>query len=177
MDSKTNHSTSTLLNTLIEYLTKYERLGKTAGLKFNWKEHIQNLKPKLRKILIILKRMKDRISNNDLQKLAVGIFFSKIQYGITMYRTTKLKHQDPLPRNTKSLQVMSNKVLRLIKPEKSPIREGGAENLCSYFNFLSINQMIIKFKLLEFWKSLNVETYPLHDRINYILNKTFSNHK
>ena len=34
--------------------------------------------------------------------------------------------------------------------------------------------MIIKFNLLEFWKSLKVETCPLHDRTKSILNKNIS---
>ena len=77
--------------------------------------------------MMILKRMKGRISNNDIRKLAVGIFFSKIQYRIIVYGTVKLKLKDHLLKNTQVLQVMANKEMRFIKPGKSSIREWGTE--------------------------------------------------
>ena len=67
--------------------------------------------------------MKNRVSNDDLRKLAVGTFFSKLQYGITVYGAAKLKPRDPLPKNTEILQIITNKMMRLIKPGRSPVRE------------------------------------------------------
>ena len=142
--------------------------------KLDWRNHILSLIPKLRKTTMILKRIKNTVSNDDLRKLAVGTFISKIQYGITVYGNAKLTQNDPLPRNTARLQVMTNKMMRLIKPGRNTVREWGAEKLCTHLKFLSVNQMVIKFKLLEIWKCINMENYPLSEKISTILNKNIS---
>ena len=51
---------------------------------------------------------------------------------------------------------------------------GGAEKLCTQLQLLSINQMIIKFKLLEMWKIINVKGYPLQREVMATLNKNIS---
>ena len=73
----------------------------------------------------------------------------------------KLKPEDNFPSSTKSIQTIANNMMRVIKPGKSSIREWGTEKLCQDFQFLSINQLIIKSKLLEIWKAFHIESYPL----------------
>ena len=67
-----------------------------------------------------------------------------------MYGAAKLKQRDQLPNNTACIQVMANKIMKLIKPGGSPVREWGTANICLNFNSLSINQMVVKFKSLEY---------------------------
>ena len=67
---------------------------------------------------MVLRRMKNRIPNSELRKLAIGIFLSKIQYGITVYGIAKLKPEDNFPNSTKSLQIIANNMMRVIKPGK-----------------------------------------------------------
>ena len=54
-----------------------------------------------------------------------------------------------LPDNTACLEVMDDEMIKTIKPGKRRVRECDNENLCFKLNVLSINQMIVKFKLLE----------------------------
>ena len=124
--------------------TNCKMMGLILNNKLNWNDHIQNLKPQLRKTLMILKRPKNRVSDEDLRKLAIGIFFSKLQYGMTVYGCAKLNANDRLTRNTLCLQIITNKMMRIIKPGKSTVRQWGTERLCRNLNLLSINQMIIK---------------------------------
>ena len=104
----------------------------------------------------------------------IGILFSKLQYGITVYGCAKLKSNDPSTSNTFCLQIITTKMMRIIKAGRNTTREWDTERLCSNLNLLIITRMIIKFKLLEIWKGLNVENYPLQEVINPMLNMNIS---
>ena len=64
--------------------------------------------------------------------------------------------------------------MRMIRPGRIIVKEWGAEKLCTQLQLLSINQMIIKFKLLEMWKIINVKGYPLQREVMATLNKNIS---
>ena len=120
---------------------------------------------------MVLRRMKNRIPNSKLRKLAIGIFHSAIQYGITVYGIAKLEPEDNFPNTTKSLQIIANNMMRVIKTVKSIIRQWGTEKLCQKLQFFSINQFIIKSKLLEILKTFKIECYPLHELVTESSNK------
>ena len=68
---------------------------------------------------MISRGLKYKVSNDYLGWLAIWIFLSKIQYGITVYGATKLKLEDKMTEATESLQVIANTMMRLIKPRKN----------------------------------------------------------
>ena len=86
-------------------------------------------------------------ASNALTHLSITL--SRIQYGITLCGIAEPKPADDFPNSTKSLQIIANNVMRVIKPGKSNIREWGAQKLFQELKFLSIYQLIIKSKLLE----------------------------
>ena len=76
--------------------------------------------------------------------------------------------------NTLCLQIITTKIMRIIKQGRNTTREWDTERLGSNLNLLIITRMIIKFKLLEIWKGLNVENCPLQEVINPMLNMNIS---
>ena len=98
-------------------------LGITLNNRLNWNDNLSALKSTLRSRIMVLKRLKYRIPSSQLRKVAIAIFISKILYGITVYGAAKLEHGDPLPGTTKSLQVIANTMMRLIKHGKNPTLE------------------------------------------------------
>ena len=61
--------------------------------KLNWEDHIKNFKPKLRKITMVLRRIKYRIPNEQLRKIVIGTFLSKIIYSLTVYVKFKFNQE------------------------------------------------------------------------------------
>ena len=98
-------------------------LGITINNKLNWKDHLNYLKPQLRKTMMVLRRMKYRIPHAELRRIAISLFLSKIRYGLTVYGTAKLRQEDTLPDTTKDLQIVTNTMMRMIRPGRIIIEE------------------------------------------------------
>ena len=61
----------------------------------------------------------------------------------------------------KSAQIAQNKMMRLLV--KAPYNDRTSTNvLLEKTGFLSVNQLAASIKLVEVWKSINVESYPVH---------------
>ena len=103
-------------------------LGITINNKLNWKDHLNYLKPQLRKTMMVLRRMKYRIPHAELRRIAISLFLSKIRYGLTVYGTAKLSQEDTLPNTTKDLQIVTNTMMRMIRPGRIIVKEWGQKS-------------------------------------------------
>ena len=89
-----------------------------------------------------------------------GLFISKIRYGLQLYGRVRVSGNDPECAEFKGIQLVQNKLLRTLNGTKVKDMISIA-NLLDKFNMLSVNQLNAQIKLLEIWKSLNVDKYPL----------------
>ena len=93
-------------------------------------------------------------------KVVDGLFNSRIRYGHQLLGKVHLTNEDPECANIKAIQLIQNRLLRALNNTK--IKDQiSTKSLLEKFGFMSVNQMNYQVKLMEAWKALNVEGYPL----------------
>ena len=97
---------------------------------------------------------------SSVLKLVDGLFTSKIRYGLQLLGKVRTKNDDPLCGVLKSIQMVQNKPLRFLNGTKVK-DQISTKSLLEKFGILSVNQLNAQIKLLEVWKALNFEDYPL----------------
>ena len=88
-------------------------------------------------------------------KLVDGLFTSKIRYGLQLLGQVRTRTDDPECADLKAIQLLRSLNGTLIKDRVS------TSSLLEKYGVLSINQLNAQVKLLEIWKAMNVEGYPL----------------
>ena len=146
---------------------KQEHSAKLLGITFNdkqtWSKHIHGTDgviSGLNKRLFAIKRSKNHIIAESLVKVVDGLFTSKINYGLQLYGKVRMSNVDLKNGDLKSIQKVQNKMVRFLngKTLKDKIH---TKVLLEQANLLSVNQLNAKVKLIEVWKALNIEDYPI----------------
>ena len=98
-----------------------------------------------------------------VMKLIDGLFMSKVRYGLQLYGKVRRNEDSPCGEDFKSIQKIQNNLMRYLAgcqlKDKVSIR-----SLLDKLNMVSVNQLNAQIKLLEMWKSSNIEDYPLQLR-------------
>ena len=128
-------------------------LGIKVSSDMSWKCHIDYICSKMNQRLSILRRLKNKVPQEKLRIIAGAIFTSVARYGIAVYSKPRL-HSDPLREDLKRLQVIQNKMFRLLAGKKLPDKVR-VENLGKKFNMMSINQMTCYHTLTETYNIIN----------------------
>ena len=89
-----------------------------------------------------------------------GIFTSKIRYGLQLLGKVRLNAQDPVCADLREIQLIQNKLLRTLNGTKIKDKVSTV-SLLTKFAMLSVNQLNAQIKLLEMWKVVYVDDYPL----------------
>ena len=93
-------------------------------------------------------------------KLVDGLFMSKVRYGLQLYGKVRRSEDSSKCEDFNSIQKIQNDLMRYLAgcqlKDKVSIR-----SLLDKLNMVSVNQLNAQIKLLEMWKSLHVEDYPL----------------
>ena len=138
-------------------------LGITFQDNLSWKSQIYGkggVLSSLNSRLYIIRRLKSHLSMKSVLKMVDGIFVSKVRYGLQLMGKVRIMDQDPENGDLNAIQMIMNKLLRSINGTK--IKDMvSTKKLLSKFGLLSVNQLNAQIKLLEVWKALNVEDYPL----------------
>ena len=90
-----------------------------------------------------------------------SLWVSKLRYGLQLCFKVRLTNSDLTPACLKSLQTNQNRMLRAIIGSKISDRVS-TESMLKKFGLLSVSQLCAKIKLIEIWKSLNKEYYPIN---------------
>ena len=137
-------------------------LGVWVSNDLKWSHHIEKLESNLRSRLYSLRKMEQFIPKSQLKDVADSIFVSILRYALGLYCPIRIKPDDPVPSSINAIRVTYNDVLRLLcnskRDERKPIGE-----LLGQLGWLSLNQMSCEVRLIEVWKSLNLEDYCLKD--------------
>ena len=129
-------------------------LGIHVSSSMDWKTHISKLQTKLHQRLGILRRLKNKVPQSKLKIIAEAIFTSVARYGIAVYYKPRL-HSDPTCEEQTKLQVIQNKMLRLLAG-KRPSEKVRIEDLLRKFNLMSMNQMASYHVLMETYNAINM---------------------
>ena len=108
----------------------------------------------------ILRRQKSHLSMKSVLRMVDGIFTSKIRYGLQLLGKVRLNFQDPVCADLREIQLIQNKLLRTLNGTKIKDRVSTV-SLLTKFAMLSVNQLNAQVKLLEMWKVVIVDDYPL----------------
>merc|ERR1711951_49589 len=88
-------------------------LGIRVALDMGFKSHIESICGKMNQRLSILRRLSNKIPQEKLRIIAGAIFTSVARYSIAVYSKLRL-HSDPMSEDTHKLQVIQNKMFRLL---------------------------------------------------------------
>ena len=99
-------------------------------------------------------------SQHSSLKLVDGIFTSKLRYGIQLLGKVRMINEDPEVAEFKAIQLVQNNLLRTLNGTRVKDMISIASML-KKFKMLSANQLNASVKLLEVWKALNMDNYPL----------------
>ena len=105
--------------------------------------------------------MRVKINNFNFNfKLVDGLFTSKLRYGLQLLGKVRTSSEDPLGAEFKAIQLVQNNLLRTLSGTKIKDMVSIASML-DKFNMQSVNQTNAGIKLLEIWKAINIDDYPL----------------
>ena len=137
------------------------------GLKFQdnlqWQVQISGkggLLSALNSRLYIIRRLKSHLSKKSILKVVDGIFTSKLRYGLQLFGRARTSDSDTESMDFKAIQLIQNNLIRSLNGTKTKDMIS-ISSLLTKFNMLSANQLNASIKLLEIWKALNVDNYPL----------------
>ena len=93
-------------------------------------------------------------------KLVDGLFTSKLRYGLQLMGKVRTSIEDTVGAEFKDIQLIQNNLLRTLNGTKIKDKVSIASML-DKFKMQSVNQTNASIKLLEIWKALNLDDYPL----------------
>jgi hypothetical protein len=144
-----------------------ESTATLLGIKFQddqrWKAQIHGrggVISSLHSRFYIIRRMRSHLSMKAVLKLVDGLFMSKVRYGLQLYGKVRRSEDNPRCEDFKSIQKVQNDLMRYLAgcqlKDKVSIR-----SLLDKLNMVSVNQLNAQIKLLEMWKTVHIEEYPL----------------
>ena len=144
-----------------------ERSACLLGIKFQdnlqWRTQINGkggLLSALNSRLYIIRRLQSHLNKKAILKVVDGLFTSKLRYGLQLYGRVRSRDTDPECEDFKSIQLIQNNLMRSLNGSK--VKDMiSISSLLTKFGMLSVNQLNAQVKLVEMWKAINVDDYPL----------------
>ena len=93
-------------------------------------------------------------------KIVQSLWFSKLRYGLQLCAVTRSNENDPKNSNMKELQYAQNRMLRLLDGSRIKDKKS-IQSLLQKFKVPSVNQLACEIRLMEAWKSRNIQSYPV----------------
>ncbi len=130
-----------------------------------WTAQIKKVKQKVNHGLYTLRRLRGQLDRKCLKILAEGLVMSHLRYCNSTFLSDQIRitENDPKHKNLYELQLLQNKMLRIIHgvktKDKVPIRK-----LLEKTEMLSINQLTCQSMLMDTWKAthLGLESISAH---------------
>ena len=145
---------------IIKRTTSTKLLGIYIEESQEWNEHVKALKSTLNQRLFVIRRLMNQIPGPKLMGIVHALWISKVRYGLQLCTKVQLRETDPSSACLRTLQLTQNRLLRLLNGSKKSDKIS-IKSMLNKFGLLSINQLAAKIKLIETWKSINKEGYPI----------------
>ena len=125
-------------------------LGLHINSDFKWSTHIDKISIELKKRIGLLRRIRNRVPKNKIVTISEAIFNSIIRYGCAVYLNPVYEEEEikvrKLPKPTATLQILQNKMIRVILGLKKDIN---IMNVRNKIEMMSVNQMCVYHTVLE----------------------------
>ena len=118
----------------------------------------------LNQINFILRRLRNHLDKPRTKKVADSIWTSKLRYGLQLYGPIRKETADSHSVDLDRLQTAQNNMLRTLENIRISYKIS-AKSLLERNQMLSVNRTPAQIKLMEMWKSKNIESYPLKPEI------------
>ena len=130
-------------------------LGVQVQNSLEWSHHVQKVKGKVNYGIATLRRLHGLLRRKHLKAIAEGIVMSNIRYGLSTFMAgrVRLSNNDPVNQELSDLQIKMNDMMRVILNVKRKDKLG-VQKMLEKCEMLSLNQLICKTILVEFWKIL-----------------------
>ena len=138
-------------------------LGMTIESNQGWNEHFKGpngLINALNRRTFSIRRIKQQIPHKNTMRVVQSIWMSKLRYGLQLCNKVRTTSTDPINYNMHSAQVAQNKMLRMLNGS-SKTDHVSTKHLLEKFNLPSVNQLAAEIKIIEAWKIMNVQGYPI----------------
>ena len=147
----------------IEVSDHTKLLGMEIQGNQNWNEHFRGkngLISSLEKRTFAIRRISNQIPKTQLMRIVQGLWMSKLRYGLQLCNSVRISSEDTQSGNMKATQTAQNKMIRMIENVslKDHLRSA---DLLKKNGLLSVNQLAAQIKLVESWKAVNTENYPI----------------
>ena len=125
-------------------------------IKWKWNEHLNGkggVISSLNQRLFLLRRLKGQLNKKSPKKVADSLFTSKIRYGLQLLGKVRVTEKDPKQNDMDSIQLIQNKLVRLLNNVKLSDRQT-TRSLLKNIDLLSVNQLNSSIKLTDYGKLL-----------------------
>ena len=140
--------------------TNTKLLGMFIEESQEWDVHFKKLTTSLNQRLWVIRRIMKRIPKEKLIGIVHSLWISKLRYGLQLCTKVRINDSDPKTSKMKALQVTQNRMLRLLNGTKLKDKIN-TKSMLEKFGLPSVNQLAAKIKIIEVWKIINKEGYPL----------------
>ena len=141
-------------------------LGVTIDERQKWKEQINDLTNALNKRTFAIRRISNQLPKNEVLKVVQCLWMAKLRYSLQLCNQVRTKSEDPSNLQMDAVQVAQNKMLRML--DWITLKDHvSSQSLLQKYKLLSVNQLAAQIKLVEAWKSINRDNYPLKLEPNY----------
>ena len=147
-------------DTSISRTTHTKLLGVIIEESQEWNYHVNGLKSSLNQRLFIIRRIIRQIPRTKIMSVVHSLWVSKLRYGLQLCTKVRLTTSESTTANMKALQLTQNRLLRMLNGSKIKDKVS-TQSMLKKFGLLSVNRLAAKIKLVEIWKSLNREDYPI----------------
>ena len=147
----------------IHQVNQAKLLGITFDDNQKWDSQINGkggIVSSLSQRLFLLRRLSNSVNKKSLKKVADSLFTSKIRYGLQLLGKVRWNESDTVTQDLKNIQLIQNKMLRLLNGKKL-IDKVSTKELLNNLEMLSVNQMNASIKITEAWKNAQDIDYPL----------------
>ena len=125
-----------------------------------WKEQLNDLTNALNKRTYAIRRISNQLPKNEVLKVVQCLWMAKLRYGLQLCNQVRTKPEDPTNIQLDAVQVAQNKMLRML--DRVTLKDHVSSiSLAKKYNLPSVNQLAAQIKLIEAWKCLHRDNYPL----------------
>ena len=147
-------------NSEVQRTNKTKLLGVFLEDSQEWHEHFKQLRCSLNQRLFVIRRISNQIPSEKIMSVVHSLWMSKLRYGLQLCHKVRLNDSDKTSALMTSLQLTQNRLLRALNNTRIKDKIS-TKFLLNKFELLSVNQLSAKIKLVEVWKSVQNEDYPI----------------
>ena len=149
----------------VERSSDTKLLGIIIDDKQKWNEHFSELTNALNKRTFAIRRVSNQIPKTEVLRVVQSLWMSKLRYGLQLCNQVRCNPEDPSNNLMDAVQVAQNKMLRML--DRVTLKDHVSSiSLLQKYNLPSVNQLAAQIKLIQAWKSQNIDLYQLKLELN-----------